>query len=206
MLTPKRKGADYHHGDVKRAAVLAGRNLIEVGGQPALGIRRVAEKIGVTAPAIYRHFRSLEDLLGEISQTVRNELGVVMMVRQNNVIKHRDQKKYELAKFEAIGDAYIDFADHHPLLFQVAFINHDNQKIDEFGEVSWLILTESIDRFISLGMTPKSKRESAPLIAWSAVHGLATLVANRAIEPSDLPFFRRSVMNGVQDALFGKIL
>ena len=204
MLTPRRKGADYHHGDLKSAAVLAGRNLIETGGLPALGIRRVAEKIGVTAPALYRHFSSLDDLLCEISQSIRNELGGAMIARQSHLKKLRDQKKYEIAKFEAIGDAYIDFADQHPLLFQVAFIHHDNQKIAEFGEVSWLILTESIDRFISLGMTPKSKRESAPLIAWSAVHGLATLIANRAIEPSEVPFFRRSVMNGVQDALFGK--
>jgi AcrR family transcriptional regulator len=204
MLTPKRKGADYHHGDVKSAAVLAGRNLIEVGGLPALGIRRVAENIGVTAPALYRHFRSLEDLLCEISHSIRNELGAAMIARQNYVTKHREVKKYEIAKFEAIGDAYIDFADQHPLLFQVAFIHHDNQKIVEFSEVSWLILTESIDRFISLGMMPKSKRESAPLIAWSAVHGLATLIANRAIEPSEAPFFRSSVMKGVQDALFKK--
>lgn len=204
MLTPRRKGADYHHGDLKSAAVLAGRNLIESGGLSALGIRRVAEKIGVTAPALYRHFRSLDDLLGEISQSIRNELGAAMIARQNSIAKHRDLKKYEIAKFEAIGDAYIDFADQHPLLFQVAFIHHENQKIVEFSEVSWLILTESIDRFISLGMTPQNKRSSAPLIAWSAVHGLATLIANRAIEPSEVPFFRSSVMNGVQDALFRK--
>jgi hypothetical protein len=55
-----------------------------------------------------------------------------------------------------------------------------------------------------LGLTPLGKRETAPLVAWSAVHGLATLVANQSIAQSDLPFFRKAVMEGIQDSLVRK--
>lgn len=201
MLTLQRKGSEYHHGDLRSAAIVAGRNLIEVGGLQALGIRRVAEKIGVTAPALYRHFASLEDLLLEISCHIRAEMGELMLLHRDRVAKSRNSKRHEIEKFRAIGDAYIDFADKHPRLFEVAFIHHQSQSIGEYSELAWQLLNECIDNFVALGMMPKHKREQAPLVAWSSVHGLATLIANRAIAPSEVKFFRTAVMDGVQDSL-----
>lgn len=204
MLTLQRKGSGYHHGDLKVAAIVAGRSLIEVGGLPALGIRRVAEKIGVTAPALYRHFASLEELLLEITCQVRHEIGELMLVRQKSVKSSRDVKKFELEKFRAMGDAYIDYADKHPKLFEIAFIHHQDKSTVEYSDLAWQLLNESIEKFIELGMTPKNKRDSAPLVAWSAVHGVATLVANRAVVPAEVMYFRTAVMDGVQDALLRK--
>lgn len=204
MLTLQRKGSGYHHGDLKAAAIVAGRNLIESGGLPALGIRRVAAKIGVTAPALYRHFASLEELLSEITCQVRKELGEFMLVRQKSVKSSPDIKKFELEKFRAMGDAYIDYADKHPKLFEIAFIHHQEKRTVEYSELAWQILNQSIEKFIELGMTPKNKRDSAPLVAWSAVHGVATLVANRAVAAAEIQFFRTAVMDGVQDALLKK--
>lgn len=204
MLTLQRKGSGYHHGDLKVAAIVAGRSLIESGGLPALGIRRVAEKIGVTAPALYRHFASLEELLLEITCQVRQEIGELMLVRQKSVKSSRDVKKFELEKFRAMGDAYIDYADKHPKLFEIAFIHHQDKSTVEYSDLAWQLLNESIEKFIELGMTPKNKRDSAPLVAWSAVHGVATLVANRAVVPAEVMYFRTAVMDGVQDALLRK--
>lgn len=204
MLTLQRKGSEYHHGDLKSAAIVAGRNLIESGGLPALGVRRVAEKIGVTAPALYRHFTSLEELLAEITCQVRQEIGELMLERRKRVKAHRDVKKYELDKFRAMGDAYIDYADKHPKLFEIAFIHHNEKSTSEYNELAWQVLNESIENFVALGMISKNKRDSAPLVAWSAVHGVATLVANRAVIASEIKFFRTAVMDGVQDALLKK--
>lgn len=204
MLTPKRKGADYHHGDLKSAAVIAARNLIESGGQQALGIRRVAQKVGVTAPALYRHFASLDELLFEVSCNVREELGNLMLEQRGKVPKAKDKKRYELDKFFAIGDAYVDYAQRFPRLFEIAFIHPAEHKVGEYNELAWKILNESVENFVALGLTPHSKRETAPLVAWSAVHGLATLVANQSIAQSDLPFFRQAVMEGIQNSLVRK--
>lgn len=204
MLTLQRKGSEYHHGDLKSAAIIAGRNLIEGGGLPALGIRRVADTIGVTAPALYRHFASLEELLVEITCQVRQEIGELMLERRRLVKVPRDVRKYELEKFRAIGDAYIDYADKHPKLFEIAFIHHQEKSTSEYNELAWQVLNESIENFVALGMIPKNKRDSAPLVAWSAVHGVATLVANRAVASAEIKFFQTAVMDGVQDALLKK--
>ncbi len=204
MLTPKRKGSDYHHGDLKSAAVLAARNLIQSGGQQALGIRRVAEKLGVTAPALYRHFTSLDELLYAVSCDVRAELGELMVTRRSEVHPSRNKRKYEIDKFRAIGDAYVDYAQKFPKLFEIAFIQKGEEPVGEYSELAWNILNESVENFVTLGITPKSKRATAPLVAWSAVHGLATLVANQSIASSDIPFFRESVMAGIEDSLLKK--
>lgn len=127
-----------------------------------------------------------------------------MLERRKRVKAHRDVKKYELDKFRAMGDAYIDYADKHPKLFEIAFIHHQEKSTSEYNELAWQVLNESIENFVALGMISKNKRDSAPLVAWSAVHGVATLVANRAVIASEIKFFRTAVMDGVQDALLKK--
>lgn len=204
MLTPKRKGSDYHHGDLKSAAILAARNLIASGGISALGMRRVAQKIGVTPPALYRHFESIDDLLCEVSLSARQELAELMIKRRSAVVRRSDKRKSELDKFLAIGEAYLDFAEKHPRLFEVAFGSQSKKQLSDYNEQAWEILNESIESLVALGMTSKSKRETAPLMAWSAVHGLATLITNNAVAEGDLKFFRKAVMDGIQDSLIMK--
>ena len=206
MLTPKRKGADYHHGDLKSAAVIAARNVVALGGPQALGIRPVAQKLGVTAPALYRHFSSLEELLSEVCCSALEELGNLMLARRSKVPVRKDKKRYEIEKFYAIGDAYVEYAQKFPRLFETAFNNPSGHKVGEYNDLAWRILNECIENFVALGLTPRSKRRTAPLVAWSAVHGLATLVSNQSVSPSDLPFFRKAVMDGVLDSLVGKNL
>ena len=47
--------------------------------------------------------------------------------------------------------------------------------------------------------------EEACMLAWSAVHGLATLVAQDAIPSSRYEQSKIQIMNGVERALTGKI-
>jgi hypothetical protein len=48
--------------------------------------------------------------------------------------------------------------------------------------------------------------ENKKLLAWSAVHGLATLVAQDAIPPEKYEQSKIQIMNGVERALTGKII
>jgi hypothetical protein len=43
------------------------------------------------------------------------------------------------------------------------------------------------------------------MLAWSAVHGLATLVAQDAIPPERYEQSKLQIMNGVERALTGKV-
>lgn len=50
----------------KKELLIAGRNLIFQEGPNRFTIRRLAEMVGITEPAVYRHFPSKEDLIVEL--------------------------------------------------------------------------------------------------------------------------------------------
>jgi len=198
MLTPLRKGSEYHHGDLGHAAIRAARNLVDREGWNALGIRRVAEVAGVTPAALYRHFENLEQVRGEVSLQVRIELGDFMRARRERVKKSRNKATHAILRFEALGEAYVDFARKHPRLFEVAFLHCDEKPISEFSDLAWELLQESIQELWECGLLDKKVKDAAPMFAWSSVHGLAVLVAQRALLQRDQDLALRQIMDGVQ--------
>ncbi|NDA82769.1 MAG: TetR/AcrR family transcriptional regulator, partial [Actinobacteria bacterium] len=176
MLTPLRKGSEYHHGDLGHAALRVARSLVDREGWNALGIRRVAELAGVTPAALYRHFENLEQLRGEVSLQVRIELGEFMKLRRDRVKRSRSKVMDAILRFEALGEAYVDFARKHPRLFEVAFLHCDEKPVSEFSDLSWELLQESIKELAEVGHLDRKMKAAAPMFAWSSVHGLAVLV------------------------------
>src|SRR5487761_2417140 len=57
----------YHHGDLSRALVDAGRRILEAEGPAALTLRAVAREAGVSSAAPYHHFKDKSELLNAVS-------------------------------------------------------------------------------------------------------------------------------------------
>ena len=201
MLTPVRKRSDYHHGDLGHAAIRAAKNLVDSEGLNSLGIRRVAEATGVSPAALYRHFENLEQLKAEVSAQIRLELGEFLKAKRDRIPLSRSKSRNALIRFEALGEAYIDYARKHPRLFEIAFIHCDEKPISEFSDLAWELLQESIKELDEVGLLDRKIKVAAPMIAWSSVHGLAVLVAQRAILQREQDQALRQIMDGVQRAL-----
>ena len=201
MLTLERKGADYHHGDLKHSAIRAARNLVERDGITSLGIRKVAELLAVSPAALYRHFENLEQMRAELRVQIRQDLGEFMKFRRDRVKPSTNKRKNAILRFESLGEAYVDFARSNPRLFEVAFIHCDEKPISEFSDLAWDLLKESLTELMKVGFLDKKVLTSAPMIAWSSVHGLAVLVANRAIAQRDQEEALQQILDGVQRAL-----
>jgi len=201
MLTPVRKRSDYHHGDLGHAAIRAAKNLIDGEGMNSLGIRRVAEATGVSPAALYRHFENLEQLKAEVSAQIRLELGEFLKAKRDRTPLSRSKSRNALIRFEALGEAYIDYARKHPRLFEIAFIHCDEKPISEFADLAWELLQESIKELDQVGLLDRKIAVAAPMIAWSSVHGLAVLVAQRAILQREQDQALRQIMDGVERAL-----
>ncbi|MCO4762414.1 MAG: TetR/AcrR family transcriptional regulator [Myxococcales bacterium] len=56
----------FHHGDLREAAIVEASLVIERDGAPAVSLRKIARKLGVTNPALYRHFKGRDQLLAEV--------------------------------------------------------------------------------------------------------------------------------------------
>ena len=201
MLTPVRKRSDYHHGDLGHAAIRAAKNLIDSEGLNSLGIRRVAEATGVSPAALYRHFENLEQLKAEVSAQIRLELGEFLKAKRDRIPLSRSKSRNALIRFEALGEAYVEYARKHPRLFEIAFIHCDEKPISEFADLAWDLLQESIKELDEVGLLDRKIEAAAPMIAWSSVHGLAVLVAQRAILQREQDQALRQIMDGVERAL-----
>lgn len=91
----------------------AARALFEHEGAGAVSMRRVADAVGITPMAIYRHFPNREALLKRISDDSFNEIA-----------HHWDALRKggdHVARLLAIQRIYLDYALAHPHLFDHAF-------------------------------------------------------------------------------------
>lgn len=186
MLTPKRKGSDYHHGQLRESAILVARELIETGGMNALGIRKIASRLKVTPASLYRHFESFEELQNILGERFRNEMADFM-------ISKRDQVKIKSSKLKlrTIGSAYIDFAAKNPRLFEAAFTYCDPKNLESNSDRAWQVLLDGVNEL---------KGRQLPgieMILWSSVHGLSTLFAQGSITKPQLNREKKLILDGL---------
>src|ERR1700759_4947056 len=57
----------YHHGDLREALISAAMSAVETGGPEALSLRDLAQSLGVSSAAPYRHFPDRKALLDEVA-------------------------------------------------------------------------------------------------------------------------------------------
>lgn len=102
----------YHHGDLQRALVEAGRKVLERDGLAALSLRGVAREAGVSATAPYHHFADRAALLYAIA--CEGSLTLADNLRQASEAHPPGR-----ARMVAVGVAYVEFGLDNPHLYQL---------------------------------------------------------------------------------------
>lgn len=74
MLTRRERQRSATVAEIKQFA----RQLLVRGGPPAISLRAIARDMGMTAPAIYRYFPSLDALVAELTEDLYAELTVAI--------------------------------------------------------------------------------------------------------------------------------
>ncbi|HLL24811.1 MAG TPA: helix-turn-helix domain-containing protein, partial [Kofleriaceae bacterium] len=100
--------AAYHHGNLRTALIAAALKELGREGLTGLSLRGVARRAGVSAPAVYRHFESKDDLLAAVASECAERLAVTIVERVERAPDH------PLAKFRAQGIAIVQFAVASP--------------------------------------------------------------------------------------------
>ena len=180
-------GRSYHHGNLREALVEAGVELARTGGPGAVLLRAASRQAGVSHNAAYRHFANQEDLVAAVAERCMSRLGLLMIERLNQVTV-RGAVHRARARLEAIGRAYIDFARTEPGWFRTAFSSARPHPVDgsadepppaaEADETTnpYHLLSARLDELVEVGALTPQRRPGAEFAAWSAVHGLSSLL------------------------------
>lgn len=168
-VTTKKPAGVYHHGDLRNALIQAAGALAERGGPDAVTVRAAARGAGVTPTAAYRHFANQEALLRAAQQQAQRTLFAAMSADV-------DPGAPPIERLRAAGRGYIDFALREPGLFRTAFCAPANTGALAGDEPAFALLSTLLDELVETGYTAPADRQDAEVAAWSAVHGVATLL------------------------------
>jgi AcrR family transcriptional regulator len=188
----------YHHGNLREALVQAGVELARTGGPGAVLLRAASRQAGVSHNAAYRHFANQEDLLAAVAERCMTRLGLLMIERSSRVTV-RGPVRRARARLDAFGQAYIDFARTEPGWFRTAFsparhyAPHEPAREPSLAAGTdadqttspYLLLSARLDDLVDVGALRPQRRLGAEYAAWSAVHGLSSLLLDGPLR--DLP-------------------
>ena len=179
MSTLKKSASEFHHGDLQAALVMAGMRHVEKLGLNSLGLRQLALVTGVSPTAVYRHFADLEHLKASVAKASRETLGKMMVDALKSAPTSKTSKG-AIDRFLAIGGAYIDFGIKKSNLYEIAFICFDSPVLEPDSPNPWDLLMNSLSELNEIGCLSDKNFKTAPMIAWSMVHGFAGLAAQGA--------------------------
>lgn len=179
---PRRKRAGaFHHGDLAAQLVVAAEALIESEGHHGLTLKRLAQQLGVTDAAIYRHFRNRDALLAEVAVRGHLRFFEAMLAAQAGVSDPFES----VARF---GKAYLRYAYAHPGLFRLQFSRTTTEGLHHLpGVAERLAPAEAARQQLLLrwrGALPPGDDRAADLyrLVWGTAHGLANFVVERVFQ------------------------
>lgn len=197
----------YHHGKLRDALIEAGVELARSGGPNAVLLRAASRKASVSHNAAYRHFADQADLLAAVAQQCMTRLSILMTERMDLVVA-RSAARRARARLEAIGRAYIDFALTEPGWFRTAFTSARPQtaSTDPVDSVPgpYDVLGAALDDLVRAGILPRRRRAGAQYAAWSAVHGLSSLLLDgplRDLREADVERATDAVLSAINRSL-----
>jgi AcrR family transcriptional regulator len=104
----------YHHGDLRRVLVEQALRLAAEGGIDAVNIREAARRAGVSPGAPFRHFADRQALIVAVAEEAQRRFRSEV----DRAVAAAPQGD-PLARFRAIGVAYLRWALRNPMHFEV---------------------------------------------------------------------------------------
>jgi AcrR family transcriptional regulator len=172
MITDTETKRGYHHGNLKRALVLAGVEILEADGMALLSLRAIAARAGVSHAAPKNHFGCLRGLLTAIAAEGFRRHAAFMRAGLSAASGRKD-------RLNAAMQGYVRFAHEHKQLFMLMFsaqhCDFSDPDLNLAARASYDVLAD-----ISAGLdwdkanAPGGQRRTE-LMLWSFVHGFAQL-------------------------------
>ena len=189
MSIENNRDSDRHGGgEVETAILEAARDLLAEGGVAGLSMRQVADRVGVTATAIYHYFDGKQAIVNRVVLSAFERFGAYLKAAM------APHPVGSVERLQALGEAYIRFAFENDAYFRVIFSIQPKNKADltelpDGGGYNLLrdavaeavaagTLRRCFDDDAAEGSQPPSMAEhidNVSMYLWSLAHGIITL-------------------------------
>jgi AcrR family transcriptional regulator len=180
----------YHHGDLRRALLLAADRLVRERGAESVSLRGIARAAGVSHAAPYHHFADLEDLLAAVATSGFTRLRDLMSERADAAARTDPGGRLQEA-----GLAYVTFAAENPELYRLMFSGRlrgsgDHPDLDQASDEAYRVLGDLLAQTVEADETgfKATRLVNAARASWALVHGLSMLLIDGRLDlESDEP-------------------
>lgn len=143
-------------------------------GLKGLSMRHVGEALGVSATAIYRHYKNKEDLLHNVIGEAVNVFGGYLFTS----LSGRTAEE----RFMRCGEAYLDFALQKSKYYEVIFMAPSQLGGEGFPEdlrerslATFQFLVDRVQESMEAGYLRKDDATAVSLTIWAHTHGLVSI-------------------------------
>lgn len=169
----------YHHGDLHNALLAATEALLEEAGLGAFTLREVARRAGVSHGAPAHHFHDVRGLLTAFTAESFTGLADMMAARR------RAASPDPFEQLAATGIGYVEYALAHRARFQLMFrsewLDQGHGALIAASARAYGQLTDCIAALGVADGTGVSLAAPRTALAWSIVHGFATLMIDNQL-------------------------
>ena len=171
------------------------------GGVEAVSMRRLARDLGVTAPALYRHYDSREEMLLDVVAEAYRRLSQ----RLCGALSGRTPAQ----RLYLAGQAYLDFALEQPKYYEMLYTPAHTLGVESFpdqltGQVAGVgrFFDDRVRECIDAGLFQPIAPEDVSGTLWAHAHGLISIYLRGCLD-MDAGEFRRHYRASTRRAITG---
>ncbi len=174
----------YHHGDLRAALLAEAAAMIAEGGAASVTMRALGQRLGVSRAALYRHFADKTALLVAVAAAGFNRLSDRLQTPDAGT------PRSSVERLRRMGEEYVRFALDNPAHYRLmygkeALTREDQPELREAANALFEQFVGVIQAHQRSGAIKRQDPRAQAYVAWSAVHGLASLWIEGQILASD---------------------
>jgi AcrR family transcriptional regulator len=165
----------YHHGDLRAALLDEAAAMIAERGTESVTMRALGERLGVSRAAPYRHFEDKTALLVAVAASGFRRLSE----RLQKIGAGAPRSSVE--RVRRMGEEYVRFALENPAHYRLMYGREamGRQNLPELRDAGSDLFEQLVDvirAYQESGGIRRQDPRAQAYVAWSAVHGLASLL------------------------------
>jgi len=168
----------YHHGNLAESLLDAVDDIATKFGLEAVTLRACAKAVGVSPSAAFRHFADKRALMTAFATRALTQLSDSISTAKTTAEQSGGNP------FKAVSLAYVQFALEHPAFFRAMWREEGIYITDENYSTAALALRAQFQGGFAdtLDDTDADSLSAVELLAWSSVHGLASLMIEGSVD------------------------